>query len=384
MRIERDPFRLFFPFGAILAIVGVFPWALQLFGSPSYPVEFHRAIMMNGFMLSFVCGFLMTAIPRFTSADFAKLYEILWIAGAILAGAICEIVGLQAWHHLFSTLALVGLIVFAFQRFRKRKSNPPFTFIFVGVGLALWTLSNFLIFWSMEFVGLRPASLSIWGEVFSHGALMSIVLGVGGRLIPGVLGWQEIVTTQREKYERTDAFSAVVPPSIWIMVGLFLSSYFFADLFDRWICLALRAFVIWFFAFRYWRIHRPPKEKSFFTWSVWVSGWCFAVGAALNVVWPNSYVHSLHTILVGGFSLLTVLIATRVTLAHGCEGRGPEKTSKMIPIFTALIILAMLTRVTAILWPRIYLDHLSYASLTWIMGFMLWGFFAVPRMLRSK
>jgi hypothetical protein len=60
-----------------MGLIGVFPWSLHIFGPQIYPVDFHRGIMMNGFMLSFVCGFLMTAIPRFTSSDFAKIHEVL-------------------------------------------------------------------------------------------------------------------------------------------------------------------------------------------------------------------------------------------------------------------------------------------------------------------
>jgi uncharacterized protein involved in response to NO len=382
MNIEKDPFRLFFPLGAILAIVGVLPWSFHVFGMPTYPVEFHRAIMMNGFMLSFVCGFLMTAIPRFTSTDYAKWREILVIGGALILASAFAITGLQFLHHLTASMVLFGLMALAVKRFRKRKSNPPFTFVFVGLGLVLWTISNIVICWYLFSTGTRPGSFTIWSELFSNGAIMSIVLGVGGRLVPGILGWQEIVSNQREKYEGTGSFIRAVPTAIWISVLIYLISFPIEQYVVTKIGLLFRAFVIWFFAFHYWKLNKLPKEKSFLTWSIWVACWCFVVGSGLNVILISAYPHSLHTMLVGGFSLLTVLIATRVTLAHGSEGRAPERTSKMIPIFTALIVFAMVTRVTAFVWPHIYLNHLSYASLTWILGFFMWVIFAIPRMWR--
>jgi uncharacterized protein involved in response to NO len=380
----KDPFRIFFPIGAALAIAGVFPWSLYVFGGTGYPVEFHRAIMMNGFMLSFVSGFLMTAVPRFTSTDYAKPLELILVGGSIVLAATLEFLDLVSYHHFFATLALLSLIGFAFRRFRERKSNPPFTFVFVGVGLITWALSNFMIFVSLSKYGVRPGQFSTWADLFSNGALMAIVLGIGGRLIPGILGWQDVVNVQRDKYEKATDFISSVPTLIWISVILFLSSYFIEGFVQPRLALSLRAIVICIFAFRFWRLYRAPKEKSYLTWSIWAAAWCFVVGSLLNIFWTDRYVHSLHTILVGGFSLLTVLVATRVTLAHGSEGRGAEKTSLFIPVFTMLLLFAMVTRVTAVLWPSIYLNHLSYASLTWILGFGLWFWFAIPKMWKSK
>jgi uncharacterized protein involved in response to NO len=229
----------------------------------------------------------------------------------------------------------------------------------------------------------RPGSFSIWGDLFSNGALMSIVLGVGGRLIPGILGWEEIVSSQRKQYEKRDPFLSVVPKKIWVLVFLYLCSYFLEPVLPPEGFLSLRMAIIWFFAFFFWKIQKFPKERSYLTWGVWLSCWCMVVGALLNVFWVYKYVHSLHAILVGGFSLLTILVSMRVTLAHGPHGRGPEKTSLFIPAFTGPLFLAAITRVTAVLFPRAYLNHLSYASLIWILGLLLWAIFSIPKMLKD-
>lgn len=146
------------------------------------------------------------------------------------------------------------------------------------------------------------------------------------------------------------------------------------------VCLALRTLVIFFFAFRYWRLQYRPFEKTYLTWSIWLSCWCFVGGAAMTTIWPQYYPHFLRISLIGGISLLTVLIATRVTLAHGDEGKGLEKTWRGIIIFSALMIVAALTRATAILLPEHYLRHLGYAAITWTFGFAIWAVAMVPRM----
>ncbi len=335
-------------------------------------------------MLSFVAGFLMTAIPRFTSAEFAKLYEVLGVTGAIVLAGVFEFLGLQPHHHFTAGSALLMLASFGLIRFQKRQSNPPFTFIFVGIGLLLWTVSNFMIAWNLLDVRESEATFSIWKELFSSGALMAVVFGVGGRLIPGILGWEEIVLIQRQKYEGSKSFLSAVPGSMWVATALYLLSFLLNPIAPTFVGLTLRVLVTCFFAFGYWKIQRFPKDRSYLTWGIWLSCWCFVVGSFLNVFWMDRYSHSLHVILVGGFSLLTVLVATRVTLAHGSIGRGPEKTSIFIPVFTILLLFATLTRVTAVLWPTIYLRHLSYASLTWILGFLVWMIFSISKMISPK
>jgi len=382
--IEKDPFRFFFPLGVLFAFVGILPWSSQLFGLSGYPAEFHKVIMMNGFMLSFVIGFLMTAVPRFTSARYATIFEVSGVGLFLLGAAVFEFLDFKMAHHLFSSIALLLLITFSFRRFVKRKSNPPFTFLFVGVGLALWTLSNLMHFWMLLREGARPSSSHIWGDLFSNGALMSIVLGVGGRLIPGILGRQEIVAIQRERYEKPVPFIKVVPPVLWLLVIIYLCSFFLKPILPAFVVLSMRAVVVTSFAFTYWKIHKLPKERSYLTWGIWASCWCFMLGALLNVFWYDMYAHGLHMILIGGFSLLTVLIATRVTLAHGTDGRAAEKTSRFIPIFATLIVVAMLTRVTAPLFPQTYLNHLNYATLVWAIGFTFWSVFLIPKMMVFK
>ncbi|MGE3533678.1 MAG: NnrS family protein [Parachlamydiales bacterium] len=379
--ICKDPFRLFFPFGSCLAIAGVFPWALLVLGFPSYPVEFHRSVMMNGFMLSFVAGFLMTAVPRFTSAEIAKVHEILFVFSAILIAAVLEFSGFQSYHHLGATCALAGLIFFAIRRFRSRKANPPYSFVFLGLGLMLWFLANLFLF--LEWTPIRDGSRSIWSEILSNGAMMSIVLGVGGRLIPGILGWTEIVSVQRERYEKAPTFALAVPAVIWILVVLYLLSFLLLGVLPFQACLILRLLVIAYFAVSFWKLYRPPFEKTRLSWGIWISCWCFLVGAFLTAFFTDSYVHVLHSSLIGGFSLLTILVATRVTLAHGPEGKALEKSSKIIPIFALFLLFALFTRVTAPMIPSSYLSHLSYAAILWMAGFLFWMFLAIPRMWKK-
>jgi uncharacterized protein involved in response to NO len=65
----EEPFRIFFPIGAVLALFGVSLWPLYYAGAiTEYPSIPHARLMIEGFMASFIIGFLGTAGPRITSA----------------------------------------------------------------------------------------------------------------------------------------------------------------------------------------------------------------------------------------------------------------------------------------------------------------------------
>lgn len=381
--LRKDPFRLFFPLGALLAIGGVVPWLFSGFGAPLYPAELHRNMMINGFLLSFVCGFLMTAVPRFTSSAFASTAEIAIVFAAISASAAFYFGGPGGWGNLFSALALAGLMSFGLRRFLTRANNPPFTFIFVALGIVLLLFSNVFFFLTSAGIISAPMHMTTAREVFSNGAILSLILGVGGRLIPGILGWEEIVVAQRDRYEKGRDFLSTIPKAIWTLMAFFLLSFLLLEFDFTAASLFLRAIVMTCFAFHYWRLLRAPKDRSYLTWSIWVSCWCLVIGSWLSLLWRSAYVHALHTTMIGGFSLLTVLVATRVILAHGKEGRGAERTARIIFAFTGLFLLATMMRVLAIIWPASYLKHLGFAALLWLSGFLIWLGWIAPKIFHK-
>ena len=60
-----EPFRVLFPLGLVLGIVGVALWPLYALGWIAiYPAIAHQRIMIEGFVTSFVIGFLGTAMSR--------------------------------------------------------------------------------------------------------------------------------------------------------------------------------------------------------------------------------------------------------------------------------------------------------------------------------
>src|SRR3989338_4189974 len=75
----REPYRIFFPLGVWMGAVGIGHWLFYaLHWLPRYSGFFHSSIQIMVYMNCFVAGFLMTAIPRFTSTHSANPREVLW------------------------------------------------------------------------------------------------------------------------------------------------------------------------------------------------------------------------------------------------------------------------------------------------------------------
>ncbi len=76
--VLRRTFSDFFPIGALLALLGVALWPLYYAGAiAEYPAILHARLMVEGFMASFIIGFLGTAGPRITSASYFSRTELL-------------------------------------------------------------------------------------------------------------------------------------------------------------------------------------------------------------------------------------------------------------------------------------------------------------------
>src|SRR6266566_9914237 len=67
---STDPYRIFFPLGIMLGVMGVAMWPLYYFGvTDGYSGRAHAFVQTSGFLYAFIAGFLLTAIPRFTGTE---------------------------------------------------------------------------------------------------------------------------------------------------------------------------------------------------------------------------------------------------------------------------------------------------------------------------
>src|ERR1700693_6359886 len=82
-RWRREPFRIFFPLGVVLAWAGIGHWLLYAIGlTASYSCQLHGLVQVQAFLMAFAVGFLFTALPRRTQGPPPSSVE---MAGAAIA-----------------------------------------------------------------------------------------------------------------------------------------------------------------------------------------------------------------------------------------------------------------------------------------------------------
>lgn len=354
-----ESYRFLFPVATILIFWGALIWLPLLWNPGLYPVLAHRYLMLNGFAASFIAGFLMTAVPRFSQTTHARLWEVGLFFLITISGLYFAYHDQEAPVFLFSALQPLCLLLFIFPRFLNRKQNPPYTFIFIFAGLLLWAISGFG---------------SIWGdpEMFKHlhyeGAIASIILGVGSRLIPGILGHVEIVSAQRQIYEKPLPLYKIIPVPFVLLVLFFIVSYFLGEF-----GAILRALIVGLIGLFYWRLRQLPVEKTALTYCIWVSAWLIVVSFLSKPFIHEGDIHVSHSFFINGIVLLSLMIGTRVIQSHGPKDKSLE-TKKILYVITGLIVLAALTRVSAYYLPNVYLTHLAYSSVVLSLAVILWAF----------
>lgn len=298
----------------------------------------------------------MTAVPRFSKTFNARPFEIILFFILTIAGAFFDEPGV----FFISALQVALILSFLFSRIFKRKENPPYSFVFIFVGLFLWMAGA---------LGSVYLDAEAFKRLHYEGAIAAIILGVGSRLIPGILGHVEIVSQQRAMYEKPVNILKTVPVHFFLMIFLFVSSYFFSFPYGE----ILRAIVVLAIAFFYWRLYQRPVIRTALTTSIWFSGWFIVLSFILRATSDEGGIHLSHSFFINGIVLLCLLIGTRVLQSHGPKDKTLEDW-KGLYVITGIVFLAAATRISAYYLPNVYMSHLAYSSFLLTIGVLIWSF----------
>src|SRR5437588_7139123 len=187
-----DPYRIFFPLGIVLGVMGVAIWPLYYYGvTEGYSGRAHAFVQPDGFLYAFIAGFLLTAIPRFTGTEPPSRRVQCVLAAIIAACAIAfEFQFFIAGQTIFVIEHFI-LIALAIRRFRRRRQDPPETFPLVGLGLLSGTLAALInagIAWNI----IGPFWDPLGKRLMTEGMVLLLVLGIGGFLGPRLLGFAQL------------------------------------------------------------------------------------------------------------------------------------------------------------------------------------------------
>ena len=369
---SNDPYRIFFPAGILLGVMGVSIWPLYYFRvTPGYSGRAHAFVQTDGFLFAFIAGFVLTAIPRFTGTEPpSRRTQYLLLALVTVCAVAFEFHFFAAGNLLFVG-AYFMLIALAIRRFRRRQQDPPDTFSFVGLGLIAGALGS-LIDAGVAFDLIAPAWDLLGKRLFTEGMVLLLVLGIGGFLGPRLLGFAEL--PKFAGGERISVASRRV--LLFKLAGLsivlsLIAEYGFGVPTMAFLRAAAASAVI-LSTIKPWRF---PAMRTTLAWCVWISHWLVIVALWLIAFVPLYRIDLLHILFIGGFTLLILAVGTRVSLSHGGYSLSLERGSWPLRIGLITVLVAMLARTGAPFAPFSYFEHLAWAGLLWMGGLLFWGFF---------
>jgi len=382
-----DPYRIFFPLGVLLGTAGVSIWLLYWLGlTAGYSGRAHAFVQIEGFLYSFIAGFLLTAIPRFTGTTVPSRATQYVLAAMVLATAVAfELQGFAAGHTLF-LLVHATVIALAVQRVRRRRSAPPEGFALVGIGMLAGLVAAVINV--AVALGAMPVEWDMLGRrLLTEGMVLLLVLGVGGFLGPRLMGFAPLPEPPRvaiaTAVRRPPLFAGrkaavyasaglVIALSVVLEYGLKMPAMAFAR--------AAVATVSILATIKPWL---PPAVRTTLAWCIWSAHWLIMAGLWLAALAPAYRVDLLHVVFMGGFTLLILAVGTRVSLSHGGHALSAERRSWPLRIGIATGLFALLARIGAAFAPEHFFAHLGIAALAWIVGMLLWGTYIV-RLIRSR
>jgi uncharacterized protein involved in response to NO len=373
---SEEPFRLFFPAGLLLGMIGVSLWPLYYGGIIStYPAMAHARLMIEGLMASFIFGFLGTAGPRLTSAPHFSLTEvmILFTLDLLAAGA-----HVGEAHRVGDVCFVLCLLVFGwilFKRFRGRKDNPPPNFVLVVLGLLSGIVGATLLAFSEEaqYSSAYQSGGALLNECFALLPILGVAPFFIGRLLdlPGS-DLPESRVFSRE-WKRQAGFNAFIGAAI---IASFLIETAGPSGAASWIRVAAIAV--------YLAARMPWRGRGFLA-DYLRAGLLFVLaGFTMMALWPHYRLGWLHTVFITGFNLIIFTVATRVVFGHSGNLDRLKTRLWFFIALSALLFLAMVSRITAELAPHARVIHLLGAAICWLIASLIWMIKVVPKVAISE
>ena len=372
-----EPFRIFFPLGTLVGLSGISLWPLFFTGihTSFYPGVMHARLMIEGFLGGFVFGFLGTALPRITGTEPFSRGE-LWTLLVLYAATVGTHIAEQpvAGDVLFLVLLATFLVLLG-RRFVQRTDLPPPGFVLVALGFLNAFAGALLVV--LGALLLRP-DFSMSGAALLHeGWILLLILGIGGFLLPRFLGLPARETPE----SRT-------PPPGWkpraflaLGVGAMITATLAAE--PWWPRPGALAAARCAAAAIYLGVTVPWVRASVpnvtLTIALRAALALLLAGLIFPLCWPLQRVAGLHVAFLGGFSLMTFTVATRVLLGHSGFSHLFSTRLPFLACTAALIIAAMVLRTIGDFLPLTRAHWLNGASYLWMFASAIWAWHVLPK-----
>lgn len=383
--LRSQPYRLFFPLGAVLGGIGVAHWMFYaLKWQESYSGQTHALIQFQAFLMAFACGFMMTMVPRRTQTAPASTLELVLPSVGVIAATLGALRGAWIVAETGFLLTLVTMTQFAVRRFLSDSAGrkPPNAFLLIPIGLFHGVLGA--VFVMLPELGAQIVWATQVGRGWiQEGMFLCITLGIGNMVLPLVTGYDvppDAATGPAGTRERLVIGLSGLVILLSFPLQYFLTAPLGGPLAIR-LGYGLRLAVVCYHLFGPLRAYRWPRVPGLQRRLLWLSFWCMALGLGLVVAFPLYRIAMLHVLFVGGFGLMTFAVGCHVILAHGGFPHLVGGSPWQVATFALLTLLALATRVSADFVTSYFL-HLGIAAGIWLVALVVWVAFLVPKAAR--
>lgn len=374
-------FRPFFLLAGTQASGFILLWiAGWLFGVPipmsPDPLLWHGHALVYGFGSAAVAGFLLTAVPNWTSSDPVRGWRLgslvlIWLVARLLSlwpqavtGGLFAVADLAFWP------ILGGLVAPSILRQARARNG-----VFVVILTAFFATASA---WHLEALGYtvltgRPALYAALG-------LYSLMIAiVGGRIVPAfsMSGLRAAgLKIQIDPHPILDRAALTFLAVAFLAELLQIASELQAILFLIAAILHVRRFLLW----QFWRSWKVPLVWSLHAGYAWlVIGLALKAAAAAGIAPQVAAIHALGAGCVG---TMVLAVMTRASLGH--TGR-PLIAPAGATIAYTLVTLGAVCRVLAAFGPGDWLFGMTaLAGGLWAGGYLVFTVTYVPILLKQR
>ena len=373
-----EPFRIFFPLGLLLGAIGVALWPLFVWHAIDfYPANAHVRLMIEGLMGSFIIGFLGTAGPRLLDARPLGGVEISALFALQLLSALLQLAQNQDTGDIVFLVLLLFFLGTMATRVRTAHDLPPPDFVLVLFGLLNAIVSIFLVVAAKSMADGAFAN-QLGSLMLNEGFVLLPILGVGAFFFPKLLGG----ATPRPADLKIAALVWMKRAAIAALTGLVIWSTFVMEALGWTRSAAIVRSLTTLFYFVAWgRLFKKPSGPPFMAYCFRFGALLLVAGLLLPAALPAYRLANLHLTFIGGFSIILFTVSTRVILGHSGYGHLFQKRLRFLIASLALLILAMVARVSADFLPLERNSRLVYAALIWLLAATIWAWALVPKLL---
>ncbi|WP_417567616.1 NnrS family protein [Marinobacter sp.] len=365
------PFRIFFLSMAVMALLAIPLWVMQVTGVIDLPLAlpglfWHQHEMLFGFLSAAIAGFLLTAVCVWTQTERTHGLRLVLLWGVWLAGRLLLAfgAGLPDWLVHGVNLAFLPLVMLdaGWRIWHARQKRQLLILLVLGL---LWLLQ-------LGFVTRLDMT-------FSYGALimaMALISIIGGRITPAfTTGWL--------RQRGLDSTAVKTIPAL-DMATLFSLIVLMASLVTGWqtvtgvlAAVAGTLMLVRLAGWKGWLVRKDPLLWVLHLSILWVPVALFLLAGTLLAGWPsNAWSHAAGT---GAVACLILGVIARVSLGH--TGRPLVLPKGMVSAFFA-IHLAALVRVLTAFGVIGWHPGIGASALLWLFAFGMF-LFRYTRVLAS-